>query len=435
MSTVEKNQRDLILTMEILPEFCFLAKYNIKLLASDEFTRGLSKMAITKLIPVWLPFALTIFLDIHHLGMQHVDIPFNNLKVIADKAKNTLSQYFEFSQGLTSPETWPYHNERVLQQFANNIDETVLKDPIFPHKKGLYAATDPRRPFSDENERFYLYKRHPILCGLISFWITLEMQNFGVTLVQGWGTAIYPAHFYNAIRQQTRPVSWPLMDEVIALHGEDRIFVGGTPRTMSDCYKQVNLVLGVSPQSFARNRRQNKVVVSKNGPRGLDTSSPLCDMLRTGLETDGSSSFTLYNVEKFLNDQALDAALAANPQNKSLRNEWKRSHRLTSIQFLEALGASIPIELPKLRVDYFRLHEQSINLLRRLRTELDGDLKAIIGNNYIENESQLPFVGLWVIHVACGTESTAQELGISEAGSRLLLKASTVFDTFMGEQQ
>ena len=45
------------------------------------------------------------------------------------------------------------------------------------------------------------------------------------------------------------------MDKMIALQGENQVFVGGRPTTMADCYKRVSLVLGYSIEQFAKNRR------------------------------------------------------------------------------------------------------------------------------------------------------------------------------------
>lgn len=433
MDDGQRSRHDLILLMELLPEFCFLAKYKIKLFATDELTRGLSKMALTKEIPIWLCFATTILLDIHHCMKDRVDHSLKVLQFEANRAKVTLSRYINFSQGIPSPSTWPKENQSLLTVLTEVVDKTMLNDIVLPLKQKFFAQFG--RHFSADAERFYLYKRQPILCGILAFRLTLEMQYLGVNLVQAWGTAIYPAHFYNALGQQTQPAPWPLMNEVIALHGEDRVFVGGRPATILDCYKQVCLVLGYSVEQFAKNRRSKKTVVSKNGPRGLKASSLLGEIFRTGLESDGSMAFTMHNVEELLNEQALDAALASNPQSKSLRHDWNRSHRLTSLQFLDALKASIPVELPKLRFDYFKLHEQSIALLRLLREALDADLKKFFGGGYIENESQLPFVGLYVIMVASGTDRVAEQLGLSESGSRMVQKAGDVFDSFIRDQQ
>lgn len=247
------------------------------------------------------------------------------------------------------------------------------------------------------------------------------------------GTVVFPAHFYNALRQKPNSIKpWPMMDEVIALHGEDRVFVGGPPKTILDSWKQICLMLGYSPQQYAKNRRSFKPVVSKNGPRGLKETSPIFEIFHEVLRGNGSMAFTLHNIEELLNEQAKDAALASNPTSKNLRREWATKHRLTAIQLLEALLVSIKQDEPKLMFDYFKMHAQSVAMLRALRRELNEDLKKWFGGPmYLEDESQLPYVGLYVVMAACGTMQSSEQMGITDAGSRMLEKSGRVLKEFV----
>lgn len=189
---------------------------------------------------------------------------------------------------------------------------------------------------------------------------------------------VFPAQFYNALRigQNASAVSWPLMDRVIKIHSEERLFVGARPHTLKDCFKQAALLLGVSPTEFARNKRPSKLLISKKGPRGLKSTTPLGEIFHSGLASDGSAALTMHNIEELLNEQALDEILLSNVGgSKKLRREWDKSHRLTPIQLLESLQTSLPAELPKLEFDYFHMHEQSITLLRKVRSELDADFR------------------------------------------------------------
>jgi len=68
------------------------------------------------------------------------------------------------------------------------------------------------------------------------------------------------------------------------------------------------------------------------------------------------------------------------------KRQWATTKRLSPIQLLEALKRLVPIELQRIRFDYFNLHKQSIELLRRLRKELDGDLIKYVGHQYLDNE-------------------------------------------------
>jgi hypothetical protein len=44
LTDTQQQHEDAIVLLEILPEFCFIQRYNIQLFAMDELTHGLSKM-------------------------------------------------------------------------------------------------------------------------------------------------------------------------------------------------------------------------------------------------------------------------------------------------------------------------------------------------------------------------------------------------------
>jgi hypothetical protein len=180
LSDAQRQNQDLILLIELLPEFCFIQRYNAPQFASDELTRGLIKMAQTKEIPIWLTFATTILLDIHHILRAKVDTAFKELQEIGRHAAQTLSRYQEFSRIIPSPTTWPKSNDDILRKLAKDVEECILKDMIFPIKDKQYKKKG--AIYSEETERFYLYKRHPILCGILAFRTVLEMQHAGITL-------------------------------------------------------------------------------------------------------------------------------------------------------------------------------------------------------------------------------------------------------------
>jgi hypothetical protein len=180
LSDAQRQKQDLILLVELLPEFCFLQRYNAPHFAKDELTRGLIKMVETKNIPIWLTFATTVLLDIHHTLKDKVDIAFNQLQEVGNHAAQTFSRYFEFSRNIPKPSTWPKKNDDVLRELSKSLEEYVLNDIIFPLKKKAYKKFSNVQ--AEDSEKFYLYKRHPILCGILAFRTVLETQYIGVTL-------------------------------------------------------------------------------------------------------------------------------------------------------------------------------------------------------------------------------------------------------------
>lgn len=258
-------------------------------------------------------------------------------------------------------------------------------DVVFPLKVKYYQKFGRTTP--DETERFYLFKRHPILCGILAFRATLELQHIGINLCNAWGTITYPVQFYNALRHKESPVKrWPKLERAIALHTKERLFIGAAPKTIQESFKQVCLILGYSAASFAPNRWRKAPEPSKNGPRGLKDTTILGDFFQADLSGQDGSVFSLRNVEALLNDEAKSSELASDPRNKALRREWATTKRLTPLQLLQALRLFIPIEIPKINFNYLRMHEQSIRLLRQLRQTLDADLIKYFGPRYLENE-------------------------------------------------
>ncbi|CZR66882.1 uncharacterized protein PAC_16783 [Phialocephala subalpina] len=436
MTDAQQQNEDTILLCELLPEFAFIQRFKIGLFASDELTRGLVKMIETGKIPIWLTFATTILLDIHHLLRGNVGMAYDQLQVVGKHVKSTLDRHFKFSENLPAPVTWPKGNDKVLRSYAEGVDESILNDVVFPLKVKYYKQFGRVPP--GEEERLYLLKRQPMLCGILAFRAALELQSAGVNLCNAWGTITYPAQFYMAVRNQDSSIqSWPGMDKAISIHTEERIFLGAAPKTIQESFKQTALILGYSASNFAPNRRQRGPTAhSKTGPRGLKSTTILGDFFGEGLaEVPGQDrhTFKIHDVEELLNEEAKNAELASDPKNKALRREWATTKRLTSLQLLQALKQFLPIELPKIDFNYFRMHEESIELLRTLRVELDQDFQKYFGPWYLDNESQLPFVGLYVIMTAFQSARVAEHYKIDAAGSLLLEKAGRVFEEFIDE--
>jgi hypothetical protein len=137
MYAIEQLQEDLILLMEILPEFCILAKHEIPLFVRDELTKGFCRMATTKELPVWLVFAATVFLDVHHILRDSVGTDFQELKATAGNFVTTLDHYLELSEGLAKPATWSKNNEQMIQRIRGEIELEIIQDAIFPNKVRL----------------------------------------------------------------------------------------------------------------------------------------------------------------------------------------------------------------------------------------------------------------------------------------------------------
>jgi hypothetical protein len=80
-----------------------------------------------------------------------------------------------------------------------------------------------------------------------------------------------------------------------------------------------------------------------------------------------------------------------------------------------------------LRLDYFSLHLRCLELLRSLRTVLDDKLRQYFGNDYIENEMQLPVIVAYIFQVAKGSAWIEETMRIREGVKSLMLKRTGEF--------
>ncbi|TVY88754.1 hypothetical protein LAWI1_G008143 [Lachnellula willkommii] len=447
LSHEDQQLQDLSLLHNLLPEFGILGSLKDKMLyTQDELTRGMCLMIAKGSIPIWLPMATRCYLDIRLLLQQSVNAAFIQLLEVHDHAETTVNRYLEFSKGLKPKESYEYLTDNI-SKIAEGLKYHIIGDWTFGTKRSLNE--DLGFPPPPEGERNYLYNRQPILCGLIAYRIVEETRRYGLELNIGWGSIAYPAQLYNALRKKANPISvWPLMEEAISIHG-DRLFVGRRPTTISDCFKNIELISGGSPSNLAKNRRNirkpwNKRARSKFLDIDTLTLGPIFreswkldtrnDVVRITAFQDGKTitdperftQLSIYEVEKLLNSQAKEAELAANPKRKSLGRKWQNTKCFTSLQLLQALRESMLAEMPKLHFNYYLMYEQSINLMRALVDELDADFVKILGLGYLTHDNGLSTIAYVIIGTAfhCTQAVSVTDSAISRGGRSKMLKRS-----------
>jgi hypothetical protein len=71
-----------------------------------------------------------------------------------------------------------------------------------------------------ESGRHRVLVHSPILCGLVLYHFRSKMYNLGIAIMNSWGSITYPAHLYNALRNEgLLHGQWKDMDVVQTLLG------------------------------------------------------------------------------------------------------------------------------------------------------------------------------------------------------------------------
>ena len=295
-------------------------------------------------------------------------------------------------------------------------------------------------------EPFRLLKQYPVMCGLFAFALKMRAQEINIVFVNAWGSIMYSAQLYNAVRQETFvPQLWKDMEFIIAMQGEDKFFVGEAPKGLEEYLKRFLLSMGYSAAILAANRRPNANVVSSKGPRSLTKLCAVAEMF-TGryCNNDAAVSWTPEMlkpiIEAKLDDSDSDDSDDAETVSKCskpakakkktassgalLRKPKQSSHSLPTNEFLQDIANCFHAECVEMSIDYLRMHLCCWKMLRKVNEVCKPRLLTTYGGGYLEREDQLPFVVGYIFMAATATSKIANVLvarreGV-EVSSRLL---------------
>jgi hypothetical protein len=278
----QRMLEDRIILLEALPQlFIFTKVHDVPI--QDEFTNGLRTMFVQKTVPLWVTtFAAQIFLDIHHTLRVDAIRGLSDLQASGIHASSTLTEYFASSTPFSN---WPAQNEQFARNIKHFVDTWIGQDALASMRRRLYQAVS-----LPDVEPYALFQRHPLLCGLFQCKLYLQLQELGVTPCNAWGSILYVAHLYEGCRQGGYLEEiWPDMKMIMDIHTRERLFAGRVPKTPAESVTCMNLMLGISPASYARSgRRRPGIQQSRRGPKGLTTNSPVTDVFREQFLENGN---------------------------------------------------------------------------------------------------------------------------------------------------
>lgn len=464
-SARDKFREDKILIMEVLPDFCAFTQRPGRNPAEDGMTRGIREMIKQNEVHLWLAFAAQVFLDISHVLRVEASRGFGDLVRSAEYVETSIQQVLKFHENLRI-KNWPRQNDQDLLQILNLIKEWVKTDAVDKNRRVMLKRSKFAPPPA---EPFMLLKRHPLYCGLLTYTIKYLSHEASVIFANAWGSIMYCAHLYNALRQEKLiSTTWQDMDLALLMHHTDEMFIGEFPKTVDDYFSRFALAMGYSASMFAQNRRREDVISSKAGPRTLNYLCPVSAMfkarycgneptahfspedvktiLRKGIDDDeNDTDFNDEESSEWLSVKSKVTATLKEPPNSTLPTR-SRSCRppkarlepsvtgVRPVELLNALLNAIQTETVSLSFDHFRLHTICWRLLRVLKDRLDLDLRKYYGPRYLENETQLPFVVGYIFMTAVATKKLENTLAPKRedvVSGQLLVKGGEVLEDIL----
>ena len=451
MSPSQRFNEDKILLLELLPEFALLQQFKIDPPVKDEITLGLIDFVKTKKIPVWLTFAAQILLDVHH-GLRHTDFKaWNDLRLSALRTKKIIEEYWDLSKTFTSkPRFWPKEGDASIMAVHEAVEAWVTDDFLYQFKQAsLPRNIQANLQAAGGIEKHFLLKSHAILCGLVAFNMTLNMQHIGLSLINQWYDVVQLAYLYN-LAQQTGigNLRWPDMDVFIDIHGAEHMFVGGRPKTADESIKKLRLATGIStPSDFARDSRNPPRLPPATGHstvRLMEPSVAVKNIFYDRYLTHGLSKLSVDNVDKLIKEissgdetqLSQDMQFAKIPGLKLMQHRWARTHSLGALQLLAAIKQGLYTEEPRLQFNYFGLHKRCIEILRLIKAKEDHKFRQYFGPKYMPDDTMISNIVILVLTVAQRSGIASQQMGIAagEGGaiaSRVVVSCEEVMKEYL----
>lgn len=289
-SAREKFREDKILLLEMLPEFFYYYRTTEPTASrppvEDEFSRGLREMFKTKEVTLSLVFAATLFLDVHRILRDEVDLGFKRMTDATHFVQEDIKEEMKFHEGIEM-DTWPKENDIFVQHFIDTLQFWCHEDQQLDAAKRLKRVNIP--------PQFHLYRKHPWLCGLWKYYAQMRFHEISITFVNAWGSVMSCAHLYNAVGGgTTQDMMWKDLDVIMPMQGEKTFFIGEAPsaKAVDECLKRFALAMGASATNLAKSTRKKKgLKLSKRGPKGLKELGPVLQTFK-GRLCDGNGKHT-----------------------------------------------------------------------------------------------------------------------------------------------
>ena len=386
---------------QILMEIFFLSQINDTPVL-DELTNGLSSMIRENKFELWIIFAAQIFLDINTVLQEDVGRGLSDLKASGTHIASVIEEYNS---------TLPCSCQQIpaFKRINTFIDRWILGDTLAQYK----TETFPSAP-TTIIEPFLLFKRHPLICGLLQFQLHANLQYYSIKLANASGPVLCAAYLYENCRQAGYlKQTWPDMELIMDIHTREKMFIGRIPQTPAEFLKCTQLMLGMSTINFSPTVRSCSLKLTNKRKCLTPTSSVMNVFCKEWLQT-GSATLTINTVEDLLNTSNIAStfnnATAPEEDQSLLQRQWTKSHKMTPLQLLDTLHLALSAERHILRFDYISLHLRCLRLLRTLRTILNYKSRQCSCHHHDQKEAKLAVLDIfefasrsktWALKQAC----------------------------------
>lgn len=434
-----KFEEDQVLIMEYLSDLMVIIRLIPSYPIEDEFIRGVRQMDKTHQVSFSLVFAAQTLLDIHH--MLRADA-FNGAENATQEISHlglTLKSHLDYhKEKKLRISHWPASNDAMLAQVFKQGQELV-RDPVYECKiKYMQRHRVPIEPTMKPNK---ILKYSPVLAGLHLFRFRGDMYEIGISVANAWGSIQYAMHLYNALLQEkllgNPPRLWHDMDVARSMLGDSNFFVGGEPpKTREDFLKKFCIQMGVTVSAFGQPGGTRKRgapgsgrsgLESRAGPRGIKEGLPVSKVFFEKYihKKSGDVSWTPENIHDIVSrsqyeavgelgegtfmleqidekDQKSVEKQRAEQKKKDEKEKGKKEKRLLPGELIKSTVMAVHAETLEMTYPWLMLHISCWELMGAVRDRCHELMSSMWTPDYIENQTQLPFVIGYIFTAAVG---------------------------------
>lgn len=357
--------------------------------ALDEFSYGFDILVKDRQISTWFVFANQILLDIQDILGSRVPNGWQELRILAEKAKETIGINIT-SKGKFVGDDWmmdmgrdatirvligqSFLNPPAYQEEKNELVERAMarkekaqreakesggSDP-YEGVVSVLGFIVPYVPIAEENA--FLYAHNPIYCGFRAFQLALEMEQMGLNLEFKKRYIFDATHLYNAaLKFSGCNIRWPAMDHFIEVQ-KTSLFAGVEPTNEKEFFTRWLLQSGGSPVNVALVGRRVETRRKARTHRGARLKlSKMSEIYSRYFLKYDTSDQTLHQLENLI-------VKSTRPE---IRSSGGVPQALTSVQFLSKFRDYLQASLKDIMINYLELEEQSLCYLVHMKATLE----------------------------------------------------------------
>jgi hypothetical protein len=384
--------------------------------SEDEFCVGIRQLVKKQKLPLWLIFAAQNYLDVHHILRTDVGRGLEELQTAGTAARATLEQHFRFMKA-NKCELRDRKDESTCREIMKDVEEWGCTT-----QEAKYLNKYSTRKSGVRWDANCVVKKHPLLAGILKFGLHLTIQWEGILLVNSITTILSVAHLYNAVQVEgylPKDKPWQDLDYVLNIHSSQDIFVGGRPTNIEDAAVRMSMAQGISPETFAKNRRSVGPKYSRKGSRELDAVCPVAGAFRDQYCSGASAELSTQLAEDLVHQLAFKELKTKKEISKKLLASLRsRGFQLSLEAFVDHLAEALQLEAPQYQFDYFALHRRTWTMLE----EIKDRIRPIVEDTFNEavkkkfnSDSGVVMIGSIIICMACDITKSSHLFNIKQS--------------------